>query len=551
MRNKFSQKNTNEAKLIYGSVILALVMLPILAILLFHVTEVAETESSNCNVTYPGNSGNINLSVGDSLCIPSGQTFTGSVNGFPVGSKILVQSGAIFQPSNSNDAKGILWVESGGECFLTGSLGAGFRLENYGVSRIVNNLNINGQITIANRQDAELYITPTFTLGNNSSLINYGTMSAAQDFSTNSGTTFSNHGNLNTVKNLNLNGVVNNYGVLHAEDFININSNSHVANYCTLVSYDGFNNNSPLTENFGLVIITGGTGFPNDLFQNNSPFYNGPNAHVDGVRLINNSTISGAGTYYFSGQTKNQGSFGQDNQGIVFYDASYTGGIMDEMPQALHSSVVRAAVSHLDATYYYNTCDNSLTSQQPLPTEFFGISAEWKAGEAAISWETNSLADELAPYLIERATDAKAFRVIGQVSAAPGAGEVTYYEYQDSNVTLDPEAKVYYRVTQVGVDGTLRISPAVELLAKGEIPASLKSVSWNQNGLLIQMTGDFGTPLRIKILDMNGRTFATHELSASTASNSLIWQIPELPSATYVLVVEGTRSRARKVFVKK
>ena len=81
-----------------------------------------------------GSAATYTLNAGDSLSIASG-TFTGTINGFPTGAIIAVQSGAVFQPSSMPfpNIHGTLYVY--GTFKMTTQLrsNTGFVVKNYGV----------------------------------------------------------------------------------------------------------------------------------------------------------------------------------------------------------------------------------------------------------------------------------------------------------------------------------------------------------------------------------------------------------------------------------
>lgn len=277
-------------------------------------------QPTTCTFTQATFSGNLNS--GQTLCIQSG-TYSGNINNFPSGSTIYVASGATFSPSSFNNPSGTL-INCGTVNFNGISLNSGFRIENYNIANFNSNSNVNGSTTWINGEGAEMNFSSTFNLGNNSSVFtNNGTVTANQEFTTGNGTSFTNNAILETVNgNFNAGGTVNNYGRAYSRQFININSSSNVSNYCTFVADKGFNNNSSNTYNNGNFFVTGANPFPNDLFQNNQAFSQGPDGVVSGIRFFNNSSVTGSGNYHFTGDTRQQGNFGNDGGGINFYDTT-------------------------------------------------------------------------------------------------------------------------------------------------------------------------------------------------------------------------------------
>lgn len=325
--------------------------------------------TSGCTYTSSGGSGNFNLNGNQTLCIQSGN-FTGNINFNGSGNIICIGPNATFTPSNLNNANGIT-INNYGIFNVSNafSFGAGTTINNYKTMQQQANFNFNGAVSMVNHSNAVWNISQNFILQNNSSFINNGTLNAANELSTNSGTSFTNNSRIRIGKNFNPSGTFNNYGFLSAEDFININSNSFVTNYCTFFSKDGFNNNSGNTRNFGLIWATDN----NAQVQNNAAYFQGAGALTRGERYINSSTVTGSGSYYFTKNTVNQGSFGNDGQGINFYDASGSSKkIFDVENTVPHSSVTAFAFVPSDTTMVWSGCSTNFPA--PVATDSIIVS---------------------------------------------------------------------------------------------------------------------------------------------------------------------------------
>ncbi len=292
--------------------------------------------AANCTAAYTytntGGSTNYTLTTGQSLKIASG-TYTGVLDGFASGASVCVETGATFTPAGLNNVAGTL-SNYGTANLQTFAYNAGTVIDNYGTLSFTGGLNTNGATTFRNRTNASMNMASSFQLGNSSSFINDGLVIAKQDFNTQNGTTLTNNYRLEMEGNFNPDGKFDNYGRVYAKKFININANSDVSNHCTLVSYDGFNNNSPLMDNSGTILITTATGTPGGAWQNNQAFHNGSTAKIAGGNFINNSAFSGGGKMIFSGDTRNQGTFTGNSASdkITFYDETPTGTQIFDFP---------------------------------------------------------------------------------------------------------------------------------------------------------------------------------------------------------------------------
>ncbi|SEC74442.1 Thrombospondin type 3 repeat-containing protein [Maribacter dokdonensis] len=280
----------------------------------------AQCPGSPINCTYTQATFTGNLNSGETLCITSG-TFSGNINNFPSGATIYVSNGATFSPSNFNNPSGTL-INCGTLNFNGINLNSGFRIENYNIANFNSSVNLNGTTTWVNGLNANVNFNSNFNLNNNSTFTNNGKVTATQEFATGSGSTFTNNDELETINgNFNPGGKVDNYGLAYSRQFININSGSTVRNYCTFVADKGFNNNGNNTYNNGNIFIYALSG-SSGLFQNNAAFNQGADGIVSGINFTNNNAVTGSGSYYFTGNTVQNNSFGNDGGGINFYDTT-------------------------------------------------------------------------------------------------------------------------------------------------------------------------------------------------------------------------------------
>ncbi|WP_175517834.1 SdrD B-like domain-containing protein [Thiothrix caldifontis] len=320
--------------------------LQILFALLLLTVLTGQAFAANCTATYTqtstGGSSNYTLTSGQSLKIASG-TYTGTVE-FGSGASICVETGATFTPGNLNNVAGTL-TNYGTANLQTFSYNSGTVIDNYGTLSFTGGLNTNGATAFRNRANATMTMANSFQLGNNSTFINDGLLTTSQDFNTQNGTTLTNNYRMEVNGNFNPDGKFDNYGRVYATAFMNINANSDVSNYCALVSNGGFNNNSPLMDNLGTILITTATGTPTGVWQNNQPFHNGSSAKIAGKDFFNNSTFTGGGAMIFSGDTRNQGAFTGNSASdkINFYDETQTGSQFFDVQSPLPTNIERIA----------------------------------------------------------------------------------------------------------------------------------------------------------------------------------------------------------------
>lgn len=265
----------------------------ILTLLLFVTIQssVAQCPTTGTGVTVisGNNSNSYNLSAGNTLVITSG-TFSGSIN-FNGAATVCIAAGATFRVSNMNNFGNGSVINNYGTIDIQNSISLnGGTVNNYNYLRFRNNPNQNGAVAFVNATNAYWQFDQSFTLQNSSTFTNSGHLHAAADFSTNSGTSFTNNFRVRTIGNFNPAGTFNNYGIVIAVGFININTGDKTINYCRMVSESGFNNNDADTENRGLIWVTKAVTAGEFWWQNNQRLIN--SGYIRTTSFQNNATIT-------------------------------------------------------------------------------------------------------------------------------------------------------------------------------------------------------------------------------------------------------------------
>jgi hypothetical protein len=350
-----------------------------------------------------------------------------------------------------NDKDAVLQLSGGA------NLNSGSVLTNNGTMTVNGNINMNGTVALTNGADALLNINAGMTLnGNGSTLNNSGTLNMnSGDFNTNSATTLNNSGRLTIVSgNFNPAGAVINKGWFDARHFININSGAVITNKCRFIANEGFNNNATF-NNDGLVWVTNnGTA----KIQNNSGalFTNTANGKIRGGDFDNSGgTVQGSGEFYFTGITKQQGTFtGTDaTNPIKFFavnlapNANYPGSYFNVGVQG--NNVTRpAALNPADTNSYYGFCTEQTFSLPgtPLPLSLTGFNATPDGCTVLLRWTTAQEA-RFDHFEVEKSADAAAFK---QVAIIAGQGAASgYYSY----TAAQTEGIGYYRLKMSDRDG--------------------------------------------------------------------------------------------------
>jgi len=152
-----------------------------------------------------------------------------------------------------------------------------------GYFEAIKKFSIKGSSTVTNR--GEIITHDELFISSNSQLDNYGFII------------------IKDTKSFVTEGTVNNEGVLEATGFINFNSDAETINDCTFIAGSGFNAEGKTFTNNGYVIISGG-----DDAKFSKILITGKGSFISGIKFRNDATITGFGSFFFSGDTTNTGS---------------------------------------------------------------------------------------------------------------------------------------------------------------------------------------------------------------------------------------------------
>ncbi|MCI4667036.1 MAG: T9SS type A sorting domain-containing protein [Bacteroidia bacterium] len=517
-----------------------------LTILLIFVYNRNDIAIADCNISYPGDAGNISLTIGDSVCIPIGSVFTGTVSSFPTGSKITVQSGAVFKPSSMSTAAGLMINE--GEAILPNLvLGSGFRLNNVDTLSFDGTLSLSGSVNIENMEDGRITFVYPLLFDQSSTLENKGILYSGSDVEFAASSIFTNNGYFVGLGSFEFNSALENYGLVSSVGSISLGGTSSMNNYCSLLSATGFVNDNPNSQNAGIILVQGAGGAPNDLIEINQAFNNQASGYVAGVRFTNNSTITGSGNFYFSGETINNGSFGDDAVGINFYDDSSPSNIMDIENTTPDASVSRDAGSIPDSFYIPPTCDVAFLPAF-LPVEWQDISVSYENGAGVIQWSTSQEINH-DHYEVERSLDGKSFGFVAEVNNPSNTnGNLKSYSYTDFAIQLNENRSIYYRIKQVDIDGKSSLSQVLQLSTEiQELPLSFSVANpvIGQNLSLNISSNETGQG-EISLLDSQGKMVYKNSISINRGRNSRVISLNTLPSGMYVVELKANGKKLSK-----
>jgi hypothetical protein len=532
MRGIFATPNNNTMHLLNSNT----VKIILLSSLFTGATFAAR--SQNCTQTATGS--NINVTSGQVICVTSDMSANVDIAS---GGTLKVQPGATLTIQNFNNFNGTL-INNGTVIAGNINYGTGGSFVNNNQVTINGNQNYNGTATVTNAQAGTFTVNGTFSLVNASTINNDGTyISTNGDVSFNSGT-INNNGRFEVRGgNFNPNGTLTNNGFFKVNNFINFNGGT-VYNNCRFVVGNGFNvNNNTNFVNDGLVWVTNTT---SGKIQHNSGIWmNTKRGLVRGHDFINSAVVSGSGDFYFTGDTRQQGTFAgtssNADSAIRFYDNSYspnvTGSAFDFGIQG--ANVVRATIIPGDTITLGSICNQQTfipITPVPLSLDLLQFNAVAANGDVLLNWETSNEAN-VREFIVEYSKDGASWNSVGSVAAG---GSVTFNSYQFTHFGVNAALNLY-RLKMMDIDGKFTYSPIKSVTIKDLSGSELRAYPNPVNDMLnLEFENhdklDF---VKIFVTDMAGKILMISDWKLNEGINDSTINIKKLPQGIYFLALRN------------
>lgn len=494
-------------------------------------------QGQNCTQTATGS--NINVASGQVVCVTTDMTANVDIAS---GGTLKVQSGATLTIQNFNNFNGAL-INNGTVIAGNINYGTGGSFVNYNQVTINGNQNFNGTATITNTQAGTFTVNGTFSLGNSSTINNDGTyISTNGDVSYNSGT-INNNGRFEVRgNNFNPNGVLNNNGFFKVNNFINFNGGT-VYNNCRFVVGNGFNvNNNTNFVNDGLVWVTNTTS--GKIQHNSGTWMNTKRGLVRGHDFINSAVVSGSGDFYFTGDTRQQGTFAGSyssaDSAIRFYDNSYSpsvaGSAFDFGMQG--ANVVRATIIPGDTVTLGSICNQQTFIPIPvaLSLDLLQFNAVASSGDVLLNWETANETN-VKEFIVEYSKDGSLWTSVGSVAAG---GSITFNSYQFTHFGVSAVLNLY-RLKMMDTDGKFSYSPIKSVTIK-DLSGTELSVypnPFNDELNLEFENHDKQDFVKIFVADITGKVLMITDWRLKEGTNSSTLNLKKLPQGIYFLTLRN------------
>jgi hypothetical protein len=188
----------------------------------------------------------------------------------------------------------------------------------------------------------------------------------------------------------------------------------------------------------------------------------------------------------------------------------------------------------------------AFTTSVTLPLHFLHFTGSLRNGKAELSWQTEHEVNTFE-CIVERSTDGLHFNTVGRIASANTPG-VHHYHFTDG--LLNGATVYYYRIRQTDIDGRYSFSPVVKL--KGGGGSSMMTVYPNpaQNEVVVTLSANSLQPIRVRVLDVNGRVLQSEQWTLQAGSTSRSLGVSTLAKGLYYIEVTGATLHQQTAIIK-
>lgn len=495
------------------------------------------------NLPYPGNFGTIHLQAGDSLIIPAGAHFRGNMERFPVGAKILVETGGIFAPREVFHFQGKIHNE--GEVTLPFvTLAPGATLRNWGEANLRDTVLSLGGVALVNEADGHMHWTGSQRWESSDRIINRGWLQVGGDLHISKGARVVNHGRWDIRGDWHCGGSVQNDGWWQTEGISNWQPGARIVNDCRMVSHQSIRNTSTHVLNYGLLALTGRMGGNSHQFLNQSKLFLGPEGELVGGRLINEGEVTGAGRIACPEGVVNTGRMGQDQLGLVLLDHELSGRTASS-EDAYDPSVRVLRFVPGDTLSPQSGCHERWQRDQPGGLQQVDIFSSdtgnrllWKAaGGSRIHYFT-----------VERSLGGEDYQPIAKIDGRRTQEGPAAFEYLDRESQRLAGTTMSYRLQVAYQDGSTATSHSLTMFPPEEAGPAIKVAQANSSRVAGEFAGPGNEPVTIELLEPEGRLLAAVNYPAGAGKGQFSFSLPGYPPGLYVLRMRtGSRTVIRQL----
>ncbi len=198
------------------------------------------------------------------------------------------------------------------------------------------------------------------------------------------------------------------------------------------------------------------------------------------------------------------------------------------------------------STFKYQICQSSgccsealvtVNIDNILPVEFGDLNVSWMGDRALLNWQTLNEKNN-SHFEIQRSVDNHTFETIGYTEGVGTTSQTNAYQYTDLTVQKLQLDRVYYRLKQIDINGTVSLSPTMVLAM--ELSDVLKMQVYpnpanRQKTIFLDYTNETGEDIYLTVLNVNGKTVHQKTLSGAFAPHAMRLDLSGLSAGMYLV----------------
>jgi uncharacterized delta-60 repeat protein len=184
-----------------------------------------------------------------------------------------------------------------------------------------------------------------------------------------------------------------------------------------------------------------------------------------------------------------------------------------------------------------------------LPLVLSSFYAQKQTSKVVLQWQTSS-EEGVKQFVIERSTDGKTYKAIGQVAASGNSSLTKHYSFADQSPYMSTSN--YYRLNMQDVDGAIKYSKTLIVKFDGQLTTSMAVFPNPTRDLLqVQLPDGMNGTVGLQVFDLNGRLVKFTNLASDGNALNTTVDVSTLVSGIYILKAQAGNVTLTSRFIKK
>lgn len=172
-----------------------------------------------------------------------------------------------------------------------------------------------------------------------------------------------------------------------------------------------------------------------------------------------------------------------------------------------------------------------------LPLVLSSFYAQKQTNKVVLQWQTSS-EESVKQFVIERSTDGKTYKAIGQVAASGSSSLTQHYSFADQSPYMSTSN--YYRLNMQDADGAVKYSKILIIKFDGQLTTSMLVFPNPTRDLLqVQLPDGMNGTVGLQVFDLKGRLVKFINLASDGSALNTNVDVSTLVSGIYLLKAQA------------